>query len=222
MNLSAGVTAGPGVYFAEDFLSSASYQGNEKGNLIEVVVKKGTPWIDLADPAISKKMYEMKIDLYDVYDRANELNLPVALRYYGNDGWWVMKGKEGIEFRPFDYKSMPAMEKNKLYLELLKENYSPHGVNAHALTFVLGASGSGPEIYQFDEKRQRVIEDLVRLMRGSTYGKKYKNGEEVLASLKSVGQESLLNDPVIRWGVFRHFNDGDQSERKTIRKNLVG
>ena len=60
--------AGHGVYIAGNPSSSLTYF---EGGITQVILAHGTPILDLTDPATSRRMYELGIDVTDIY------NLPI-------------------------------------------------------------------------------------------------------------------------------------------------
>jgi hypothetical protein len=91
--------AGRGVYASENPHSSSRFvRGDDEGSLIEVQIEKGTPFIDLTDPATLVKLKAAGITQEDVLWG----DPPVAVKYEKNEKWWVLKGQKGVSFSVFD------------------------------------------------------------------------------------------------------------------------
>ena len=87
--------AGTGFYVSDD-IASSHYFGT---TIIEVEVEAGYKFLDLDDPKIWEALKKKGITGADVF----KLNPEVAVRNIGDEGegWWVLKKREGIKFKPF-------------------------------------------------------------------------------------------------------------------------
>lgn len=95
--------AGLGIYAAENPHSSSRFiRGDGEGSLIEVVVEKGSKYIDITD---SKMVLALKAKGISVSDIIN-LNAKVAVKYDAKEKWWVLKSQNGVSFRPFEAKNL--------------------------------------------------------------------------------------------------------------------
>ena len=87
--------AGAGFYVAEE-MTSSSYYGT---TIIEVEVEAGYKFLNLSDPKIIKALKTKGITIGDAFS----LNPEIAVKNIGDDdtGWWALKKREGIKFKPF-------------------------------------------------------------------------------------------------------------------------
>lgn len=97
------MVAGHGVYICENPHGSSQFiRGVDEGSLIEVKIKKGTPYLDLTNSEVMNKMKSLKVSAEDVY----RLNPAITVKYDDKNKWWVIKNKEGVEFSPFKGKNI--------------------------------------------------------------------------------------------------------------------
>jgi hypothetical protein len=109
---------GQGVYYAEDITSSAQFiRGDGKGSLIEVHVPKDTPVLDLTSQETLAKLNELGIQSSEI----RELNPPIAIKYNARENWWVIKKREGVQFKSFDPSSF-ALDTFINEVDLVREN----------------------------------------------------------------------------------------------------
>lgn len=113
MNLQdATVAAGEGFYVAEDLASSSRYGAS----LIQVELEPGYKYLDLTDPDIYSQFKKNGISEVDVYN----LNPRIAVKYSGHP-WWVLKGQEGVKFKPFSSREISLDTLGKAYDEILDQ-----------------------------------------------------------------------------------------------------
>ena len=93
---------GRGIYVAEDMYSSSNFGKT----VIEVEVTPDVKYIDLTDKKVFEALKAKGIDRKDI----SKLNPNIAVKYTdftegvyknNNSGWWVLKAKEGVAFKPF-------------------------------------------------------------------------------------------------------------------------
>ena len=104
--------AGPGIYVADDIVSSADFGPS----IIQVEVEPGVKYLNLQDEEIQKQLKSMGLSNEDVY----RLNPKVAVNYVNpNPGeqrsWLVLKQQEGIKFKPFSTKDVNLEDLADIY-----------------------------------------------------------------------------------------------------------
>lgn len=97
--------AGNGIYVAETPASSSDFCNPEagEGGLVEVMIKKGTKFIDLSDKMVLKKLEAHNLTPEDVI----YTDPSAVIKYTPHADWWVVKSTNGVSFRPFS--SIPSI-----------------------------------------------------------------------------------------------------------------
>ncbi len=92
MNLKTDIAAGPGFYMADNIHGSAGYLPEHGGNVVEIRIPKGTPFIDAEDPVVKKRLKELGFkDGAELGGKS--IKSPVVIRYSGD--WLVGKNLTG-------------------------------------------------------------------------------------------------------------------------------
>ena len=119
---------GGGIYVSEDIASSSTKYGK---TLIQVEVDLGYRFLDFSDKKVQRQLKRKGISIEDVY----RLKPKVALRghsivwwmtkdptkgYYDNpywdrNPWWILKAREGVQFKPFSSRGISLRDLEKAY-----------------------------------------------------------------------------------------------------------
>ena len=105
---------GGGVYIAEDMASSSPFGDT----LMQVEIEPGYKFLNLTDPKIQKKLREKGI----LVDELTQIfNPKVAVKDTRESGWWVLKAKEGVKFKPFSSQATGLSTLSEAYEKIEKE-----------------------------------------------------------------------------------------------------
>ena len=108
---------GSGIYVSVDLHSFAMFGET----LIQVEVEPGYKYLDISNETVLKKLREKGISFKDLV----KVKAEVAIRDVkdGPKSWWVIRGKEGIKFNPFNGRGMNLKYLEKSYQEI--KEYKP-------------------------------------------------------------------------------------------------
>ena len=106
--------SGAGFYISEDMASSSSFGDT----LMQVEIEPGYKLLDLMDPKIQKKLKENGISNDEIF---HIFHLKVGVKDTRESGWWVLKAKEGVKFKPFSSQATGLSTLSEAYEKIEKE-----------------------------------------------------------------------------------------------------
>ncbi len=115
---------GRGIYAAETLYTSSRFiRGNAEGSLIEIVVEAGTPYIDLEDPEVMRKL--QAAGLTGSSAELAELEPSLIVRYRQANvnaakDWWVIKSPRGVRFQRFNSNRFTLDELRTIYEKIAR------------------------------------------------------------------------------------------------------
>ncbi len=138
-------TGGAGVYVAENVSSSSKFGPA----IMQVEIEPNTlKYIDLTDPKVVKDLAERGVMLKEV--RAlNPKN--VVIKYDGYNEWWLIKGREGVTFKPVNKPAVMSQ------------------ISPRTAGFVLSNQARTGVKLSTEEERQ-IIKEAISLIRKSEDG----------------------------------------------------
>ncbi len=108
--------AGHGVYVSENPHSASEFiRGTDDGSLIVVEVSSKQKYIDLTNQSVLKKLSKHGISKDDVLFNTNP---NVLVKYNKDHKWWVVKGRQGVQFKPFTGQGLKTGYLQNIYSKL--------------------------------------------------------------------------------------------------------
>ena len=105
---------GGGLYVAEDMASSSTFGDT----IMQVEIEPGYKFLDLMDPNIQEKLREKGIFM----DEINHIfNPKVAVKDTRGSGWWVLKAKKRVKFKPFSSQEISLSVLSEAYEKIERE-----------------------------------------------------------------------------------------------------
>lgn len=121
MAMQMNTVAGPGIYMAGHPESSSSYLPKEGGNLIEVRIKKGTPFLNLQDPEVIERLKERGLNPSKVM--GEKIKSPIVMMY--SRDWYVGKNlQDKARFEMFPGPSHDAASFKRIYSDLYYDGHA--------------------------------------------------------------------------------------------------